>query len=85
MLNNVVSQHDMEDDESPSDDDPSAVPHPGFIAAPDQTNDVPLPEGVDPKNVEDIFLGLAAVPVPAEWSEDEDEVSCLCHHTLGQN
>lgn len=85
MLNNVVSQHDMEDDESPSDDDPSAVSHPGFIAAPDQTNDVPLPEGVDPKNVEDIFLGLAAVPVPAEWSEDEDEVSCLCHHTLGQN
>lgn len=54
----------------------AAIGHPGIIAAPDTTNDVPLPEGIDPKNVEDIFLGLTAVPVPADWSEDdEDEVS----------
>ncbi|GHJ89081.1 hypothetical protein NliqN6_5483 [Naganishia liquefaciens] len=67
--------HDLEDDESPSDDDPSAVPmpHRGIIAVPDQSNDVPLPEGVDPKNVEDIFLSLAPVAVPAEWSDEEDE------------
>ena len=52
------------------------MPHRGIIAVPDQSNDVPLPEGVDPKNVEDIFLSLAPVAVPAEWSDEEDEVSC---------
>ena len=33
------------------------MPHRGIIVAPDQSNDVPLPEGVDPKNVEDIESG----------------------------
>lgn len=58
------------------------MPHRGIIVAPDQSNDVPLPEGVDPKNVEDIFLSMAPVAVPAEWSDEEDEVSCSSRFRL---
>lgn len=34
-------------------------------------DDVFLPEGIDPRNVEDIFL--ETLPVPEGWSTDEEE------------
>ncbi|KAJ9111799.1 hypothetical protein QFC22_006458 [Naganishia vaughanmartiniae] len=76
------AKHELDGSSSDDDDlEPSATAlghgHPGIIAAPDTTNDVPLPEGIDPKNVEDIFLGLAAVPAPADWSEDDEDEGIL--------
>ncbi|KAJ9118523.1 hypothetical protein QFC24_006177 [Naganishia onofrii] len=76
-------RHDLDEmggsssDEDNLEPNAAAIGHPGIIAAPDTTNDVPLPEGIDPKNVEDIFLGLTAVPVPADWSEDDEDEGIL--------
>ncbi|KAJ9102048.1 hypothetical protein QFC19_004976 [Naganishia cerealis] len=76
-----IHELDGMDGSSSEDDDlePSTVPlaHPGIIALPDTSNDVPLPEGIDPKNVEDVFLGLTAVSVPADWSEDDEDEGIL--------